>query len=95
MTDSTFLLCACVRCSETNLKIRQALPETSHLTDPAALADLRGDIECEGPSRHLYSFSGSLHVEGSAPLSVGVKQLLLRVRSPRTVPHRTARKFIN
>lgn len=63
---------------ETNLKIRQALPETSHLTDPAALADLRGDIECEGPSRHLYSFSGSLHIEGSAPLSVGVKQLLLR-----------------
>jgi hypothetical protein len=50
-----------------------------------------GDIECEGPSRHLYSFSGSLHVEGSAPLSVGVKQLLLRVRPPRIAcTHRTA-----
>lgn len=63
---------------ETNLKIRQALPETSHLTDYSTLATMRGDIECEGPSRHLYNFSGSLYMEGNPPLSIGVKQLLLR-----------------
>jgi phospholipid-transporting ATPase len=81
--------------SETNLKIRQALPETCDLTSPQALArfggtiaqnctkqssilHVLGTIECEGPNRHLYSFSGTLEY-ASALYPLSVRQVLLRV----------------
>lgn len=45
---------------ETNLKIRQALTNTSRLTSINELKDLSGTIECEPPNRHLYEFTGVL-----------------------------------
>uniref|UniRef100_A0A0N5A612 Phospholipid-transporting ATPase n=1 Tax=Parastrongyloides trichosuri TaxID=131310 RepID=A0A0N5A612_PARTI len=64
---------------ETNLKIRQALVETSELTSIEKISEFRGEIECELPSKHVNSFTGTMHFHYnnlSRPLSVN--QLLLR-----------------
>uniref|UniRef100_A0AAF5D3S5 Phospholipid-transporting ATPase n=1 Tax=Strongyloides stercoralis TaxID=6248 RepID=A0AAF5D3S5_STRER len=64
---------------ETNLKIRQALPETSELTNISKINEFRGEIECELPSKHVNNFTGTIHFQYnniSKPLSVN--QLLLR-----------------
>lgn len=45
---------------ETNLKIRQGLPETSHYADANDLMRLKGTIECELPNRLIYDYVGSL-----------------------------------
>lgn len=45
---------------ETNLKIRQGLPETSHFVEASDLMRLKGTIECELPNRLIYDFVGSL-----------------------------------
>lgn len=51
---------------ETNLKIRQGLPETSHYVDVNDLMRLKGSIECELPNRLIYDFVGSLKLVGRA-----------------------------
>lgn len=45
---------------ETNLKIRQALPDTAVMMTVNDLSKFFGTIECEGPNRHLYEFFGVL-----------------------------------
>lgn len=45
---------------ETNLKIRQGLPETSRYIEATDLKQLKGTIECELPNRLIYDFAGSL-----------------------------------
>lgn len=45
---------------ETNLKIRQANPDTAKLDTTLALADYRATLQCEPPNRHLYEFNGML-----------------------------------
>ena len=45
---------------ETNLKIRQAVPETSKLLEIKDLTQFTGVLECELPNRHLYEFNGIL-----------------------------------
>jgi phospholipid-transporting ATPase len=45
---------------ETNLKIRQAVPETARLLEIKDLTQFTGTLECEQPNRHLYEFSGIL-----------------------------------
>lgn len=45
---------------ETNLKIRQGLPETSRYVDANDFISLKGSIECELPNRLIYDFVGSL-----------------------------------
>lgn len=45
---------------ETNLKIRQGLPETSQYVEARDLQRLKGVIECELPNRLIYDFVGSL-----------------------------------
>ncbi|KAF2973743.1 hypothetical protein EK904_004585 [Melospiza melodia maxima] len=37
-----------------------------------------GRIECEGPNRHLYDFTGNLRLDGQSPVPVGPDQILLR-----------------
>uniref|UniRef100_A0A183C8H2 Phospholipid-transporting ATPase n=1 Tax=Globodera pallida TaxID=36090 RepID=A0A183C8H2_GLOPA len=63
---------------ETNLKIRQAIPNTAELTDMAQLRALNAQIECEPPNRRVNEFAGTLRVanDEKAPLSIG--QFLLR-----------------
>ncbi|GMT17548.1 hypothetical protein PFISCL1PPCAC_8845, partial [Pristionchus fissidentatus] len=63
---------------ETNLKIKQSLPTTSHLTSLDTLARYHASIECEHPNRHVNEFSGNLHCEGEESKHFGIDQLLLR-----------------
>ncbi|XP_018421879.1 PREDICTED: phospholipid-transporting ATPase IB, partial [Nanorana parkeri] len=63
---------------ETNLKIRQGLPATSTLQSLEDLVKMTGRIECEGPNRHLYDFTGNLRLESSSPVALGPDQILLR-----------------
>ncbi|XP_068123081.1 phospholipid-transporting ATPase IB isoform X6 [Hyperolius riggenbachi] len=63
---------------ETNLKIRQGLPATSSLQSLDDLVKITGRVECEGPNRHLYDFTGTLRLESNSPVAVGPEQILLR-----------------
>ncbi|CAG7734664.1 unnamed protein product [Allacma fusca] len=63
---------------ETNLKVRQGLPETSILLETKDLASLTGFLECEQPNRHLYEFAGKLKLGSNEELALGPDQLLLR-----------------
>ncbi|XP_069905278.1 phospholipid-transporting ATPase IB isoform X1 [Oryctolagus cuniculus] len=63
---------------ETNLKIRQALPETADMQTNKQLANLTGKIECEGPNRHFDTFVGTLYLPGKSPVAIGPDQVLLR-----------------
>ncbi|CAL8124580.1 unnamed protein product [Orchesella dallaii] len=63
---------------ETNLKVRQGIPETVELTEEADLKRLKGSLECEHPNRHLYDFAGKLKLYGGSYLALGPDQVLLR-----------------
>uniref|UniRef100_A0A2D4I2R6 P-type phospholipid transporter n=1 Tax=Micrurus lemniscatus lemniscatus TaxID=129467 RepID=A0A2D4I2R6_MICLE len=63
---------------ETNLKIRQGLIQTANLQSKEDLMKMSGMIECEGPNRHLYDFTGNLCLENQSPLPIGPDQILLR-----------------
>ncbi|CAF3363194.1 unnamed protein product [Rotaria sp. Silwood1] len=64
---------------ETNLKVRQGLPQTAHMISSAQLRDLHGVIECELPNRNLYEFAGTLKLNNVAfPIPLGADQILLR-----------------
>ncbi|XP_077649265.1 phospholipid-transporting ATPase IB isoform X2 [Urocitellus parryii] len=63
---------------ETNLKIRQGLSQTADMQTREVLMKLTGTIESEGPNRHLYDFTGTLHLDGQSPVALGPDQILLR-----------------
>jgi len=64
---------------ETNLKVKQSLPDTAHLVTHEQVASLRGaTIHCEQPNNSLYTFEGTLERAGQAVLPLGPTQLLLR-----------------
>ncbi|XP_070159746.1 probable phospholipid-transporting ATPase IA isoform X7 [Polyergus mexicanus] len=63
---------------ETNLKIRQAHPDTASLLDTAELMNFRANIQCEPPNRHLYEFHGVLRETNKQSVALGPDQLLLR-----------------
>ncbi|XP_006832100.1 PREDICTED: probable phospholipid-transporting ATPase IB-like [Chrysochloris asiatica] len=63
---------------ETNLKIRQALPETARMLNRKQLLSLSGKIECEQPNRHFSTFAGNLCLTGKSPVPIGPNQILLR-----------------
>ena len=46
---------------ETNLKVRQARPETAALLETKDLGGLTGNVDCELPNRHLYEFAGKVN----------------------------------
>ena len=67
---------------ETNLKIKQPRKETVHLIDPHKLVSLKGKILSERPNSSLYTYEGTMEVDGTEfPLSP--EQLLLRGASLR------------
>ncbi|XP_075248083.1 putative phospholipid-transporting ATPase IM isoform X2 [Convolutriloba macropyga] len=45
---------------ETNLKMRQGLKETEHITKPKQISQIRGRIVCEQPNNNLNDFQGDL-----------------------------------
>ncbi|CAG5895963.1 unnamed protein product [Menidia menidia] len=63
---------------ETNLKIRQGLPLTAVVQTLEDFVGLSGRLECEGPNRHLYDFTGTLRLENQNPAPLGPDQVLLR-----------------
>ncbi|KAK9305516.1 hypothetical protein QLX08_003517 [Tetragonisca angustula] len=63
---------------ETNLKIRQAHPDTASLLDAAELMNFRANIQCEPPNRHLYEFNGVLRETNKQSVALGPDQVLLR-----------------
>ena len=74
---------------ETNLKIKQAIPETAHLVSPAELSRLGGRLRSEQPNSSLYTYEGTLTVPaggGEKELSLSPEQLLLRGATLRNTP---------
>lgn len=71
---------------ETNLKIKQSSPATSHLTDSRSLAQMRGRIQSEQPNSSLYTYEGTLELEGQSKVALAPDQLLLRGTSLRNTP---------
>ncbi|OWF51162.1 phospholipid-transporting ATPase IA [Mizuhopecten yessoensis] len=63
---------------ETNLKIRQGIPQTAKLLRHEDLLDLDGVVECELPNKHLYDFVGNIRPSGRFAIPLGPDQLLLR-----------------
>ncbi|XP_026745960.1 probable phospholipid-transporting ATPase IA isoform X2 [Trichoplusia ni] len=63
---------------ETNLKIRQAHPDTARLDNTLALTDFSATVQCEQPNRHLYEFNGMLKELNSKTIPLGLDQMLLR-----------------
>ncbi|KAK4252586.1 hypothetical protein QN277_014566 [Acacia crassicarpa] len=62
---------------ETNLKLKQALEETSTLQEDSGFQNFKAMIKCEDPNANLYSFVGTLQLEDQQyPLAP--QQLLLR-----------------
>ncbi|SCU84713.1 LANO_0C02168g1_1 [Lachancea nothofagi CBS 11611] len=62
---------------ETNLKIKQAKVETSKILDTAELAQMKGKVVSEHPNSSLYTYEGTLNLNGrDVPLTP--EQLVLR-----------------
>ncbi|KAI1433937.1 hypothetical protein GGR50DRAFT_695569 [Xylaria sp. CBS 124048] len=74
---------------ETNLKIKQALPETSALVSSAELSRLGGRIRSEQPNSSLYTYEATLTMQaggGEKELPLNPEQLLLRGATLRNTP---------
>jgi phospholipid-transporting ATPase len=74
---------------ETNLKIKQAIPETADFVSPAELARLGGKIRSEQPNSSLYTYEATLTIAaggGEKELPLQPDQLLLRGATLRNTP---------
>ncbi|KAG1716196.1 hypothetical protein ID866_936 [Astraeus odoratus] len=75
---------------ETNLKIKQASPQTSSLISPSLVGRLHGSLRSEQPNNSLYTYEGTLDLvtDAGVPKQVplGPDQLLLRGAQLRNTP---------
>jgi phospholipid-transporting ATPase len=74
---------------ETNLKIKQAIPETSHLVNPSDMSRLSGRLRSEQPNSSLYTYEATLTMHaggGEKELPLSPEQLLLRGAILRNTP---------
>lgn len=74
---------------ETNLKIKQGLPETSSMVSPAELSRLGGRIKSEQPNSSLYTYEAALTMQaggGEKEVALNPEQLLLRGATLRNTP---------
>ncbi|TGZ80945.1 putative phospholipid-transporting ATPase [Ascodesmis nigricans] len=74
---------------ETNLKIKQALPETAEMVSPGDLSRVSGTLKSEQPNSSLYTFEGTLTIRqggGEKELPLSPDQLLLRGATLRNTP---------
>ncbi|KAH7883148.1 Ca-transporting ATPase [Phlebopus sp. FC_14] len=75
---------------ETNLKIKQASPQTSSLTSPSLVTSLHGSLRSEQPNNSLYTYEGTLDLlsDTGVPrqIPLGPDQLLLRGAQLRNTP---------
>jgi phospholipid-transporting ATPase len=76
--------------SETNLKIKQASPQTYSLTSPSLASALHGTLRSEQPNNSLYTYEGTLELvnDMNVPktVSLGPDQMLLRGAQLRNTP---------
>ncbi|TGZ68511.1 hypothetical protein CRM22_004223 [Opisthorchis felineus] len=63
---------------ETNLKLRQGLPQTADLLTAGSLGAYRGWVECELPNRKLEEFVGVLRASDGVRYPLKPNQLLIR-----------------
>lgn len=63
---------------ETNLKIRQGLPDTSSIVEASNLMHLQATIESEPPNRLLYEYNGNFKELNKQVQPLGPDQVLLR-----------------
>ncbi|KAH0536820.1 hypothetical protein FGG08_006353 [Glutinoglossum americanum] len=74
---------------ETNLKIKQAIPETANLVSPSELSRLGGRLRSEQPNSSLYTYEATLTMAaggGEKELPLAPDQLLLRGATLRNTP---------
>jgi phospholipid-transporting ATPase len=71
---------------ETNLKIKQARPETAELVSTIQLAQIRGKILSEQPNSSLYTYDATLELAGQQKVALSPEQLLLRGATLRNTP---------
>lgn len=75
---------------ETNLKIKQASPQTSHMTSPHLVTQLHGTLRSEHPNSSLYTYEGTLELRDSMgipkTIPLGPDQMLLRGAQIRNTP---------
>ena len=74
---------------ETNLKIKQALPETANLVNQSELSRLGGLIKSEQPNSNLYNYEATITMHaggGEKELPLQPDQLLLRGATLRNTP---------
>ena len=74
---------------ETNLKIKQAIPETANLVNSSELSRLTGRIRSEQPNSSLYTYEATLTMQasgGEKELPLNPDQLLLRGATLRNTP---------
>lgn len=74
---------------ETNLKIKQAIPETAPLVSSSDLGRLGGKIKSEQPNSSLYTYEATLTMQagaGEKELPLNPEQLLLRGATLRNTP---------
>ncbi|MCJ1426772.1 hypothetical protein MMC29_004675 [Sticta canariensis] len=74
---------------ETNLKIKQAIPETANLVSPGELSHLAGRVRSEQPNSSLYTYEATLTMlagGGEKELPLAPDQLLLRGATLRNTP---------
>ena len=74
---------------ETNLKIKQAIPETANLVNPSDLSRLSGRVRSEQPNSSLYTYEATVTMTaggGEKELPLAPDQLLLRGATLRNTP---------
>ena len=74
---------------ETNLKIKQAIPETAHFVNPTDLGRVSGQLRSEQPNSSLYTYEATLTMNsggGEKELPLAPDQLLLRGATLRNTP---------
>lgn len=74
---------------ETNLKIKQAIPETANLVSSSELSRLSGRVRSEQPNSSLYTYEATLTMSaggGEKELPLAPDQLLLRGATLRNTP---------
>ncbi|KAF7546875.1 hypothetical protein G7046_g9179 [Stylonectria norvegica] len=74
---------------ETNLKIKQGLPETAAMVSPSELSRLGGRIKSEQPNSSLYTYEATLTMQaggGEKEFALSPEQLLLRGATLRNTP---------
>jgi magnesium-transporting ATPase (P-type) len=63
---------------ETNLKIKEAVPDVARTATEASVGALTGTIHYEQPNDSIHTFEGRLCLAGVEAVSVGVNNLVLR-----------------